>query len=115
MPKIDEQIDAIEKKMEQHRNRLRDLKAQATKQERKDDARRKLLYGAAYLAALSSLSEDARKRSLERIEAHIIRPKDRDFLGLRPLEDWNGFDPIVGRKDESATSDLPFADLARRE
>ncbi|MEE4210704.1 MAG: hypothetical protein V2I43_15740 [Parvularcula sp.] len=115
MPKIDEQIAEIEKKMEQHRNRLRDLKAQATKQERKDDTRRKLLYGAAYLLALDSLTEDARKRSLDRIEAHITRPKDREFLELPRLKDRNGGGPTVNRKDESVTSDLPFANPARRE
>lgn len=85
MSKIDEQIEAMEKKSEQLRNRLRDLKAQATKQERKNEARRKLLYGAAYLAGLETLSADARRRSLARIEAHITRPKDRAFLGLHPL------------------------------
>ncbi|WP_370160455.1 hypothetical protein [Limimaricola soesokkakensis] len=85
MPKIDEQIEAIEQKMEQHRNRLRDLKAQATKQERRDDARRKLLYGAAYLTALEALPGEKQQRSREHIEAHITRPKDREFLGLKPL------------------------------
>ena len=39
MPKIVAQIAEIETKMEQQRQRLRDLKARATKQERKDDAR----------------------------------------------------------------------------
>ena len=66
MPKIDEQIADIEKKMEQHSNRLRDLKSQATKRERKEDTRRKILYGAAYLVSLDTLSEDARRRSLTR-------------------------------------------------
>ena len=84
MPKIDEQIAEIEKKMEQHRNRLKDLKAQATKQERKDDTRRKLLYGAAYLAGLETLSIEAQRRSLKRVELNIMRPKDREFLGLKP-------------------------------
>lgn len=87
MPNIDEKIEAIEKKSEQLRNRLRDLKAQATKQERKNEARRKLLYGAAYLAGLETLSDDARRRSLARVEAHITRPKDRAFLGLQPLDE----------------------------
>lgn len=107
MPKIDEQIADVEKKLEQHRNRLRDLKAQATRQERKDDARRKLLYGAAYLAGLESLSEDARRRSLERIEAFITRPKDRIFLELPPLEDNNAGAKGDGGRD-ATTPDLPF-------
>lgn len=115
MPKIDDQIADIEKKMEQHRNRLRDLKAQATKQERKDDTRRKLLYGAAYLLALASQSEDARRRSRERIEAHITRPKDREFLGLPPLVASERTGSAADRANGPVTSDLPFANPARRE
>lgn len=108
MPKVDNQIAATERKIEQQRNRLRDLKAQATKQERKDDARRKLLYGAAYLAGLQRLSEDARRRSLERVEAHITRPKDRVFLGL-PIDDDSDQASREGKPDGGGgTPDLPF-------
>lgn len=115
MPKIDDQIAEIEKRMEQQRNRLKDLKAQATKQERKDDVRRKILYGAAYLAALPSLSADAQKRSLERIEACITRPKDREFLGLEPLEDTKSDSKISKDSDKAVTADLPFASSATSE
>lgn len=107
MPKIDGQIAEIEKKMEQQRNRLRDLKAQATKQDRKDDARRKLLYGVAYLAGLGTLSEDARKRSLDRVQAQITRSKDREFLGLRPLNLDVAQAGHVAERD-IATPNLPF-------
>lgn len=115
MPKIDEQIDAIERKMEQHRNRLRDLKAQATKQERKDDARRKLLYGAAYLAGLETLSEDARKRSRTRVEALITRPKDREFLGLEPLDASDENDVSSSRRKDSDNPELPFGPAGHSE
>lgn len=108
MPKIDEQIEAIEKKSEQLRNRLRDMKAQATKQERKDEARRKLLYGAAYLAGLETLSDDARRRSLARVEAYITRPKDRAFLGLPPLPVIGEAEKETGAKEANSTADLPF-------
>ena len=109
MPKVDDRIAAMEKKMEQDRNRLKDLKAQATKQERKDEARRKLLYGAAYLAGLETLSEDARRRSLARVEAHITRPKDRAFLGLPPLglENASLKKPSDGQDE---TPGLPFGE-----
>ena len=108
MPKVDDRIAAIEKKMEQQWNRLRDLKAQATKQERKDDARRKLLYGAAYLASLETLSGDARGRSLKRVQAHITRPKDRAFLGL-PIHDDTEQSRCEGKADGGGdTPDLPF-------
>lgn len=108
MPKITAQIEDIERKMEQHRNRLRDLKAQAIKQERKDEARRKLLYGAAYLCGLDTLNSDARRRSLERVESHITRPKDREFLGLAPLSVTEGTTKNTQLKDDSGTADLPF-------
>ncbi|KKM03338.1 hypothetical protein LCGC14_1775420 [marine sediment metagenome] len=108
MPKLTAQIEEIELKMEQHRNRLKDLKSRATKQKRKDDARRKLLYGAAYLAGLETLSDDARKRSLARVEAYITRPKDRAFLGLERLPN----DETLYKDDNSGkathTPELPF-------
>ncbi len=110
MPKIDEQIAVVARKIEQNRNRLKDLRGRVTKQNRKDDARRKLLYGAAYLAALPSLSTDAQKRSLERIEACITRPKDREFLGLRPLE--TGEPEASGTEAEEAPEADPSAESA---
>jgi hypothetical protein len=108
MPKITAQIEDIERKMEQHRNRLRGLKAQATKQERKDDTRRKLLYGAAYLCGLETLTADARQRSLDRVESHITRPKDREFLGLAPLPAMEEMSKNAEPKDEGGTANLPF-------
>ncbi|KII18042.1 hypothetical protein [Phaeobacter sp. S60] len=108
MPKIDEQIEAIEKKSEQLRNRLRDLKAQATKQERKNEARRKLLYGAAYLAGLKTLSDDARRRSLARVEAHITRSKDRAFLGLERLPNDETSQKNDNSEKATHTPELPF-------
>ena len=107
MPNIDKQIEAIEKKSGQLRNRLRDLKAQATKQERKNEARRKLLYGAAYMAGLETLSDDARRRSLARVETHITRPKDRAFLGLHPLN-WDGDKSPETAAPGPETPELPF-------
>ena len=43
MPTIDQQIHALEKKVEQYHNRLRDLKVRASKQRQKDNTRRKVL------------------------------------------------------------------------
>jgi len=108
MRKIDNQIANIEKKIEQHRNRLKDLKAEATTKERKDDARRKLLYGAAYLTALPSLSKEAQQRSRTRVEAFITRPKDREFLGLEPLQIESSDGKVVMAIEETVTADLPF-------
>jgi len=108
MPKINAKIEDIERKIEQQRNRLKDLKAQATKQERKDDARRKLLYGAAYLTALETLSADSRRRSHDRVASHITRPKDRAFLGL-PIHEDSGQSRREGKAGVGGdTPDLPF-------
>ncbi len=107
MPKIDEQIADIEKKMEQHSNRLRDLKSQATKRERKEDTRRKILYGAAYLVSLDTLSEDARRRSLTRVEAQITRLTDRQFLGL-PKRAINDETSHNVEHSSNETPNLPF-------
>lgn len=108
MPKLTAQIEEIERKMEQHRNRLKDLKSKATKQKRKDDARRKLLYGVAYLAGLETLSDDARKRSLARVEAHITRPKDRAFLGLEQLPNDETSQKKINSGKTEHTPELPF-------
>lgn len=114
MPKITQQIQEVERKMEQHRNRLKDLKSKATKQERRDDGRRKLLYGAAYLSGLNTLSADARRRSLDRVERHISRPKDRDFLGLAPLPASAETNKNTKLKNEGGTAELPFPKISDR-
>lgn len=85
MPNYSDQIHKIEEKLEQQRQRLRDLRAQETKQVRKDETRRKILYGAAVLAMVDNMPEEKRRLALKRIEQHISRPSDRKFLGLSPL------------------------------
>ncbi|HDY95482.1 hypothetical protein LCGC14_0510690 [marine sediment metagenome] len=86
MPKYTEQIAKIEERLEQQRQRLRDLKAQETKQHRRDETRRKILYGAAFLSLVDKLPEEKRHSSLDRIQRYICRAKDREFLGLPPLD-----------------------------
>lgn len=75
MSNIDDQIS-------QARERLRDLQAKARKQERRDDTRRKILYGAAVLALAANLDEASRARVFARLHSHIRRDRDRAFLGL---------------------------------
>ncbi|MEQ3728311.1 MAG: hypothetical protein ABNH38_12950 [Tateyamaria sp.] len=82
MPNYSEQISRIEEKLEQQRQRLRALRTEETKRQRKDDTRRKILYGAAALAMVDTMAEEKRRLALTRIEQHICRPKDRAFLGL---------------------------------
>ncbi len=86
MPKYTDQIAKIEERLEQQRQRLRDLKAQETKQNGRDDTRRKILYGAAFLSLVDKLPEEKRHPSLDRIQRYISRAKDREFLGLPPLD-----------------------------
>jgi hypothetical protein len=83
--KISDQIAALEQRMEQERQRMRDLKAQESKQMRKDDARRKIILGGATIAMLASLDGERRQRFEAKLHQHIGRPTDRDFLGLPPL------------------------------
>lgn len=78
MSDIDDQIS-------QARERLRDLQAKARKQERQDDTRRKILYGAAVLKLADVLEADQRERLYVRLHEHVSREKDRKFLGLSPL------------------------------
>ena len=66
----------------QTKARLQDLQAKARKDERRDDTRRKILYGAANLAALKDLPSDKRAASFDRVHKYIVRIKDREFLGL---------------------------------
>jgi len=87
VPNYAEKIARIEKKIEQERQRLRDLQVRETAQKRKDDARRKILYGAAVLSLVGGLSEEKRRETLERVHRHIRNAKDREFLGLAKLPD----------------------------
>jgi hypothetical protein len=75
----------INQQIEQARARLQDLQAKARKTERHDDTRRKILYGAAYLAGLRDLPKETCAASAERVHKYVVRPKDREFLGLPQL------------------------------
>lgn len=76
----------MDMKIEQARKRLRDLQAQSQKLKRRDDTRRKIVYGAAVLAYFEELETEQRLASMEKVIVHITREADRKFLGL-PLLD----------------------------
>ncbi|GGE29169.1 hypothetical protein GCM10011360_16590 [Primorskyibacter flagellatus] len=82
MATLEDRIVRQEKLLEPQLNRLRDMKAVQSKQRRKDDTRRKILYGAAFLLSLDGLSETARTRKIAEVERQIKAPRDRKFLGL---------------------------------
>jgi hypothetical protein len=60
-------MEDIKLQIEQAKARLQDLQDQARKNERRDETRRKILYGAAYLAALQDLPKDKRAASSDRV------------------------------------------------
>ena len=72
----------LETKIEHARQRLRDLHAQAQKQKRRDETRRKIIYGAALQEHLGQLEASKREATLAWLHKRITRPSDRRFLGL---------------------------------
>ncbi len=78
----------LDQQIEQARARLRDLQARASKQRRRDETRKKIIYGAAILALIEAL-EDSKKKTeaMEKLHTKITRRSDRDFLGLRQQQD----------------------------
>ena len=70
-------------------DKLRQLKAEAKRRDRRDDTRRKILYGAAFLALADSVNAERRRNMMDKIDPFITRPVDREFLGLPALEDKN--------------------------
>ena len=65
-------------------DKLRRLRAEAKKKDRRDETRRKILYGAALLALADSVEEAQRNLIMKRIDPFISRSVDREFLGLIP-------------------------------
>ena len=85
MTDYEARIAKVEDRIRAERERLRDLQAIRRKEDQRRDSRRKILYGAALLAAVAEISPDRRRLSLGWVERKITRPKDRAFLGLPPL------------------------------
>lgn len=73
---------SLETQIGQAQQRLKDLQSRARKQQRKDETRRLILYGAAALALTEELEGDQRDRFLTRVHSKITRTSDREFLGL---------------------------------
>ena len=109
MADYNEKIARIEDQMRAQRERIRDLKAQATRQERRDATRRKIIYGAAYLGALDTLEAAKRARTSAVVERHITNPRDREFLGLAPLDEPPGAAAASAREARPAPSSRPGA------
>ncbi|NOD48960.1 MULTISPECIES: hypothetical protein [unclassified Ruegeria] len=72
----------LDQQIEQARVRLRDLQARASKQRRRDETRKKIIYGAAVLKLLEEIERDKADRLLKLLHERISRDSDRELLGL---------------------------------
>lgn len=84
-------------------DKLRRLRAEAKKMDRRDDTRRKIIYGAALLAFADSADQKKRKFIMARVEPFITRQTDREFLGLPSRQRAADEKP-----DRPETADLPL-------
>ncbi|NKX41362.1 hypothetical protein HGG71_07800 [Rhodobacteraceae bacterium R_SAG2] len=72
----------LDTRIQQARAKLNDLKAIARKQERLDDTRRKIIYGAAILQLLHDVNSEKSERLRRLLDQRITRESDRKFLGI---------------------------------
>jgi hypothetical protein len=79
-------IAALTKEIEQKNALLSDLSQKAKEELRRADTRKKILYGGAFLAYLTTLSPEQKERVKAAIDAVITNKKDRQFLELDASE-----------------------------
>ena len=72
----------LDTRIQQARAKLNDLKAIARKQERLDETRRKIIYGAAILQLLHDVNSEKSERLRRLLDQRITRESDRKFLGI---------------------------------
>jgi hypothetical protein len=108
MSNLAERIAKIQEKIDQEQQRLRNLKARETAQDRKDDTRRKILYGAAFLASVKDEKDERQVKSFEKVHSFIFNSKDRKFLGIAELKEKTNPKEDEQCSKESQTPDLPF-------
>ncbi|WP_157960693.1 hypothetical protein [Primorskyibacter marinus] len=82
MSRNQKRIEALTREIEQKKALLSDLAQKAKEENRRADARRKIIYGGAFLAFLETVPSDQAPRIKGKIDAMITNKKDRDFLGL---------------------------------
>ncbi len=82
MSRNQKRIEALTREIEQKKALLSDLAQKAKEDERRADARRKIIYGGAFLAYLATLSTERRPRVKSAIDSMITNKKDRQFLCL---------------------------------
>ena len=87
-PKLDERISSLEEKLKQLKTRAQRLEARkralASRQERKNDTRRKILLGATVMVRIDR-GELEQKTVDAWLERSLTRADDRALFGLPPL------------------------------
>ena len=91
---------SLEERIQHEQEKLKSLKAQLSKQQRRDATRRKIIYGAAIVKLLEDAVGEKADKLRQLLEARITRSGDRSFLGLAPL-------PSSGEGDADAVRDQP--------
>ncbi|NNU80539.1 hypothetical protein HMH01_08830 [Halovulum dunhuangense] len=85
MSRNQKKIEVLSREIEQKKALLSDLAQKAKEESRRADARRKIIYGGAFLAFLETVPAEQAPRIKARIDAMITNRKDRHFLGLPEL------------------------------
>jgi len=90
MSRTEQKIEALAREIEQKNALLSDLNQKAKEENRRSDTRRKIIYGAAFLAYANSLSSEYTEKAYSAVHKRITNKKDRQFLGLPELKASTG-------------------------
>ncbi|MCQ0091623.1 hypothetical protein [Roseovarius sp. M141] len=82
MSRTEKKIAALTKEIEQKNALLSDLAQKVKEERRRDDTRKKIIYGAAFLAYANALSPENTEKAYAAVRKRITNKKDRQFLGL---------------------------------
>ncbi len=86
MSRSQKKIEALTREIEQKKALLSDLAQKAKEENRRADTRRKIIYGGAFLALVTTLPSEKQERTMAAAKKLITNKKDREFLGLPPLD-----------------------------
>ncbi|SFO34424.1 hypothetical protein SAMN04487859_12919 [Roseovarius lutimaris] len=109
MSSIETQIAQVQKRIDQERARLKDLRARDGAQKRKRDTRRKIIFGYAFLEWLAARPADERRRLLTAVHAGLKDRERQDFpldVTLKELAEADPSPETPERHDP--TPCLPF-------
>ncbi|WP_106745065.1 hypothetical protein [Yoonia maritima] len=85
MSRTEKKIEALAREIEQKTAVLSDLNQKAKEEKRRADTRRKIIYGAAFLAYTNDLPPEKAEKAFSGIHKHITNKKDRQFLEIGDL------------------------------